>query len=259
MRCLRYVVLLLVVLPSALSAQAALNARDPRAEALLRGWVAAAGGRNVWDAIHDIQFTITTVWYDSTGTERRRRPRQVWIDKEDGAFRVRVERAEAEGRYVQVWDGRRAWATLNGARLADTARAVTETEYVAGDLSYWIGLPWKLFDPGVFLHYLETDPNADGRVLHASFARDVGLNDGDRFWYYFKTGSAFPAEVHYIEQGHPESDRTRVTLDRWGALQRARYIEQRTIRDGRGAPLRALIVSDVRANVGLADSIFIYK
>ena len=254
MHVTRYAIALgLAILPATAPAQGASTARDPAAEAMLRTWVRAAGGRNVWDAIHDLQFTITTVWYDSTGAERRRRPRSVWIDKEDGAFRVRVERVEAEGRYVQVWDGRRGWATLNGTRLADSARAVTETQYVAGDLSYWIGLPWKLYDPGAVLR-------AAGQVLEVSFARGVGLNDGDRFWYYFTDPiSPFPTEVHYLEQGRPESDRTRVRFERWGSLQRARFIEHRTILDAAGRPLRALIVSNVKANIGVPDSLFIYK
>lgn len=231
--------------------------RDPEANTLIERWIDAAGGPRVWDGVRQLQYTITTVWYNADGSEQRRRPRFVWIKKYDGGYRVRVERTEADGKYVQAWDGNRGWATLNGQLLADTARAAREVEYVAGDLHYWPGLPWKLHDPGVRLTYLASEPNAAGRVVHVTFGANVGDHDHDRFWYYFAdASSALPTEVHFIEENRPDTSRERVRFDRWGQLQDARYIEHRTIVDATGRPLRALIVSDVKANGRIADALF---
>ena len=49
--------------------------RDAHAEALITRWIEAAGGARLWDNVRDVQYTITTVWFDSTGKETRRRPR----------------------------------------------------------------------------------------------------------------------------------------------------------------------------------------
>jgi len=218
----------------------ALHAQSP--DARIGNWINAAGGPKVWDAIHELEYTITTVWYDPNGVELRRRPRYVSIQKLPGAFRVRVERTEADGHYVQVWDGAHAWATLDGVLLEDSAKAVREVQYVAGDLSYWIGLPWKLRDPGVNL------TSAGDSVVAVSFGSGVGLHDGDRFWYFFGKASAFPLEVDYIEQGKTENDRQHVRFKEWQKIGPVVYAVNRTTVDARGRPVRALLISDVVAN-----------
>ena len=235
-------------------ARPAVAQRDPRAEVLVTGWIEAAGGASLWDAVRDIRYTITTVWYDSAGAEIRRRPRQVWIRKKNGGFQVRVERTEADGRYVQIWnDGPRA--TLNGIVLPDTARAVREIRVVAADLTYWIGLPWKLRDPGVQLSYAEENGI---RVVHVTFGRGVGSHDGDRYWYYWPDrGSPSPTEVHYVEQGQPDTDRVRVLFREPRRSGPGWYFSRRIIQNAHGrVPMRELITSDVVINRGLADDLF---
>jgi hypothetical protein len=227
--------------------------RDERAEQLVDGWIAAAGGPRLWDRVRDLRYTITTVWYDSTGQELRRRPRQVWIKKTDDAFLVRVERNEVDGRYVQIWN-RGARASLNAQPLADTARAVREVEYVAGDLTYWMGLPWKLRDPGVHLAYAQ---QGDAQVVHVTFGDNVGLHDGDRFWYYWRDpASPFPSEVHYIEEGQSDADRKQVLLRDLQKLGPGLYLARRIIQNAHGVTMRALLVSDVFVNRGISDSVF---
>jgi hypothetical protein len=240
-KLLFWMILACTLLPSAVAAQS----RDARAEALVTRWIEAAGGPRIWDNVRDLQYTITTVWYDSTGRELRRRPRYVWIKKIDNGFRVRVERTEAEGKYIQIWSNG-ARASLNGVALPDTARAVREVEYVAGDLTYWIGLPWKLRDPGVNLAY-ESERDAD--IVHVTFGEGVGKHDGDRFWYYWHDrNSPFPTEVHYIEEGLSDADRRRVAFSDLRSIGPGKYFSVRTIKSADGRPVRALIVSDVVVN-----------
>lgn len=247
---LRFLISLALTL---VSSTASLAQRDARAEALVSGWIEAAGGPRIWDSVKDLRYAITTVWYDSTGTEVRRRPRHVWIKKTRDAFTVRVERTEADGRYVQIWNQRPS-ASLNGALLPDTARAVTEVQFVAGDLTYWIGLPWKLRDPGVNLRYFDEE---NVRGVHVTFGDGVGLHDGDQFWYYWRdTDSPFPTEVHYLLEGRAASERQRVA---WSGLQRigpGRFFSTRTTKNAHGVPVRALIVTDVVVNRGIKDSVF---
>jgi hypothetical protein len=236
-----------------LPAGAPAQSRDPRAEALITGWIEAAGGPRIWDNVRDLQYTITTIWYDSTGKETRRRPRFVWIKKIDNGFRVRVERTEAEGKYIQIWNGS-ARASLNGVALPDSARAVREVEYVAGDLTYWIGLPWKLRDPGANLAF---QMEADADVVHVTFGEGVGKHDGDRFWYYWQDrNSPFPTEVHFIEEGLTDADRRRVSLSDLRSIGPGKYFSVRTIKSAHGVPVRALVISDVVVNLGIRDSVF---
>jgi hypothetical protein len=231
---------------------------DPRAVALVDRWIEAAGGSGHWDAVSDVRYTMTTVWYDTaTGSELRRRPRHVWISKHANGFRVRVERTEAEGDYVQVWTGDAAWATLDGRVLPDTARAVREIPMVAGDLSYWIGLPWKLRDPGVRLDYFDTDPHAAGAGVAVSFDPGVGLHPGDRYWYYFgDPTSAEPTEAHFIEEGRAAEARERTRWSDWQRAGSARYLGRRLHVDADGRPVKALLIGDVAFNAGVADALF---
>jgi hypothetical protein len=231
---------------------------DARADALIGAWVEAAGGRGAWDAVDDVRYTITTVWYDpATGQEQRRRPREVWVRKIDGGFRVRVERTEAEGRYVQVWDGTSAWATLDGALLPDTARAVREIPMVAGDLTYWIGLPWKLYDPGVERRHFEADPHAAGPGVEVGFADGTGLHPGDRYWYYFGDASSpLPTELHFLEQDRGPEARERTLWSDWQHAGPTLYLGRRLHVDGEGRPVKALLISDVVRNGGVSDGLF---
>ena len=231
----------------------ALAQRDARAEARVSAWIEAAGGPRIWDSVKDLRYTITTVWYDSSGSEVRRRPRHVWIKKTPDAFMVRVERTEAEGRYVQIWN-QRPFASLNGAVLPDTARAVTEVRFVAGDLTYWIGLPWKLRDPGVNLRDFEEE-NVPG--VHVTFGDGVGLHDGDQFWYYWgQAGAPFPTEVHYLLEGRAASERQRVSLSGLQRIGPGQFFSTRTTKNAHGVAVRALIVTDVVVNRGISDSVF---
>lgn len=229
---------------------------DARAEVLLTDWTRAMGGPSVWSGIRDLRYVVTTVWYDTaTAQETRRRPRYVWLRRATDGWRVRVERREAEGHYVQVWDGEGGWATLNGALLPDTAAAVREIEYVAGDLTYWPGLPWKLRDPGVNLSYLPRDSEGTGEVLAVTFGDDVGLHPQDRFWYYFGDAeSPYPTEVHYVEQGTQSRDRAHLTgWVRYGPIA---FVRWRRYRNERGQPTRAILYSDFEVDRGVPGSLF---
>lgn len=225
--------------------------RDPKADALVTKWINAAGGPKIWDNVRDLRYTVTTVWYDSTGKEVRRRPRYVWIKKSKEGFRVRVERTEAEGKYIQIWNNG-AFASLNGKVLDDSVRAAREVGYVAGDLTYWVGLPWKLRDPGVNV-FLEQPT-----VVHVTFGAGIGAHDGDRYWYYWNDpNSPLPTEVHYIEQGQTEADRKRIRFRDPQKLGPGIYFAQRAMVSANGAPVRDLIMTDVVVNRGIADSVFV--
>lgn len=221
---------------------------------LIDAWIDAAGGLNAWRQIEDLRYTVTTVWFDSTGTETRRRPRFVWLKKHPE--RARIERDEAEGHYVQGHDGEgTAWATLDGEPLPGDHKAVEEALYVGRDVMYWIGLPYKLRDAGVNLAYISPDSTGHPGV-QVTFGENVGEHPGDRYFYYFEEGSPFPVELHYIEQGDSLED---IDRTHWTAYQTSgplTYVGTRTWYEEDGLPTKRLIISDVMVDPGIPDSMF---
>lgn len=225
------------------------------ADELIYGWIEAAGGLDAWRQVENLRYTVTTVWFDSTGTETRRRPRFVWLKKHPE--RARIERDETEGHYVQAHDGRgTAWATLDGEVLPPDHKAVQEALYVGRDVMYWIGLPYKLRDPGVNLAYIPPDSIGMAGVK-VTFGEDIGEHPGDRYFYYFEEGSPFPVELHYIEQGRTYED---INRTRWSDYREAgpiTYVGTRTWYNENDLPTKRLIITDVMINPGLPDSLFV--
>lgn len=240
-------------------------AADPRADSLIGLWIDSVGGMETYHAFRAASFTVTTVLYDTvTGRMKRSRPRYVWIKKGPYGEETRVERWESYGFVAQGFDGRTTWATTDGVALPDTAKDAREALYVARDLFYWAGLPFKLRDAGVYLTYQgrkelpgrswrgEPKPprtSRDGRyhVVGVSFGEGVGEHR-DVFTYSFAPNKGFPTEVTYIEEGRTDLNRLV-----WGRTERAGairypYVVRRDWITASGKRTKALIVSDVAVN-----------
>lgn len=222
------------------------------ADSLVTGWIQAAGGPSAWESVRTLRYTVTTVWYDSTGRVERMRPRRVELKKTSTGFMGRIERPEAEGLYVQGFTGDTLWATLNGHPLPPDHPAAEEAEYVNRDVYYWIGLPWKLRDPGVELDArpLETG----GHEVAVRFGDGAGQDGGDRYFYLFTDTDPFPEEVHYIEEGAEE--RTRTLWRDFRTASPLTYVGTRRYEDDRGRPTMELRIDDVVIGPSLPDSLF---
>lgn len=230
----------------------AVAASGGTADSLVSAWIQAAGGPRAWEEVSSIRYTVTTVWYDSTGRVERMRPRRVEIQKSPGGFRSRIERPEAEGLYVQTFADDTAWATLNGHPLASDHPATEETEYVGRDVHYWIGLPWKLRDPGVNLEAGQLDGN--GHEVRVSFGSGVGIHPGDRYYYRFLDDDPWPEQVHYSEEG--SEGRTRTLWRDFTVAGPITYVGTRRYVDDRGRTTMELRIDDVWIDPPLADSLF---
>lgn len=239
---------------------------DPVADSLIGLWIDSVGSTDTYGRFRSASFTLTTVLYDtSTGRTKRSRPRYVWIKKGPYGEETRIERWESSGLIQQGFNGRDpAWAAVEGKMLADTAKDAREALYVARDVFYWFGLPFKLRDPGVYLTYLgqverpgvsfvegedpETlSPDGTYHAVGVSFGEGVGEHS-DVFTYYFAAGRVFPTEVTYVEEG-------RTSLNRllWGKTQRAGpiqypYVARRDWITESGKRTKALVISEVSIN-----------
>lgn len=222
------------------------------ADSLISAWIRAAGGPGAWEEVPSIRYTVTTVWYDSAGRVERMRPRRVEIRKTADGFDARIERPEAEGLYVQTFTGDTAWATLNGRPLPPDHPAAEEVEYVGRDVHYWIGLPWKLRDPGVNLD--ATRLEGGGHEVRVTFGSGVGIHPGDRYYYRFLDQDPWPEQVHYMEEG--SEGRTRTLWRDFATAGPITYVGTRRYVDDRERPTKELRIDDVWIDPPLSDSLF---
>ena len=247
--------------------------RDPIADSLIGLWIDSVGGMETYHGFQSASFTVTTIIYDTlTGRIKRSRPRYVWIRKGPHGEESRIERWEVAGFIEQGFNGLLTWATLNGRLLPDTARDSRQALYVARDVFYWFGLPYKLKDPGVYLRYhgMQMRPGAELRAkptepptsppiryhaVRVSFGEGVGEHQ-DVFTYYFSPGRAFPVEVTYVEEGRTNLNRLLWgETQRFGAIGYPAVIERQWITRS-GQRTKKLVISDVVVNPAVPQDLF---
>lgn len=191
----------------AAASAASQGSSDPAAVALVDGWIEALGGMETYWKLQSATYTLTTKLYDpASGRLRRARPRYVEIARLDTGEAARIERWEGNDFIQHGFDGRVEWASMNGEALSAGEKDWDEARYVASDVFYWIGLPFKLKDPGVFLHHDGADDEGRQQV-RVTFG--VGVGDHDDTWFYaFEEGRATPVSIAYREEGRTNVSRT---------------------------------------------------
>jgi len=224
---------------------------DPEALELVESWIDALGGMEQYHNLRTAQFTLTTEMYEaSSGRLRRARPRYVTIAQQPGVLAARIERWEGDNFIVQGWDGETDWAYMNGQRLTSADKDQLEVRYVSGDVNYWIGLPFKLKDPGVNLHYDGRDEG--GRhVVRVNFGEGIG---NDAWHYYFVDGRTWPVQVDYQVEGT-----TRANHTRWEEIESTDgyyYVGARVHFDDQGRVFKVIRMDDVKINDDLDPEVF---
>ena len=180
---------------------------EEMAEALVDGWIEALGGMETYWKLRSARYTLTTeIWDPDSGRLRRTRPRYVTIARLETGEAARIERWEGNDFIQHGFDGVREWAVMNGETLGPGDKDYDEARYVSGDVFYWIGLPFKLKDPGVFLHYDGTDDEGRHQV-RVTFGQGVG-DHNDTWFYVFEEGRAMPVSIGYREEGRQNISRT---------------------------------------------------
>ncbi len=249
MRATSSVLMLLVVLAfgrgGELAAQAGSgpDSADPEAMALVDAWIEALGGMETYSKLYSARYTFTTELYDpESGRMRRARPRYVTLARTAMGELARIDRWEGDDYIQQGFDGVTDWAYRNGELLEPGDRDKDEVRYVSGDVNYWLGLPFKLRDPGVHLSYEGRD--AEGRHdMVVTFGEGVG---SDIWHYYFVDGQTWPAEVTYSSGG-----RGRPQRNLWKDLRTGNgyhYVGRRVHIDTEGRMWKVLRMSDVEIN-----------
>ncbi len=246
------------------------------ADSLIGVWIDALGGMDTYHEFQSASYTITTIIFDTlSGRVKRARPRYVWIKKTPRGQATRVERWEGNDFIVQGFDGQDHWATMNHEMLSGGDKDWNEVRYVAGDLFYWPGLPYKLRDDGVFLHYrgLVSRPGVEMRTdLAASAPAETETPDGyhavavtfgenvgdhqDAWQYFFKPGDIFPTEVTYIEEGKENMNRVIWGDTEMTGASNYPMVARRDWITESGKRTKALVVSDFVVNPEIGQSMF---
>ncbi len=227
---------------------------NEQAQVLVDRWIDAVGGMERYWALSSARFTLTTEMYDATsGRLRRTRPRYVTVSRSERGEASRIERWEGDDFIQQGFDGGdQVWATMNGEALGPGDKDFDEAIYVARDVVYWISLPYKLKDPGVFLHYDGQDEEGLHQV-RVTFGQGVGEHD-DTWFYSFEDGRAVPVRIAYREEG-----RTNLNLTRWEDLQEVEgyfFAGRRVHFDEEGRVTKVLATSDFDLNPAVEESVF---
>ncbi len=226
---------------------------DEVAEALVDGWIEALGGMETYWKLRSATYTLTTeMWDPESGRLRRTRPRYVTIARLDAGEAARIERWEGDDFIQHGFDGVREWAVMNGETLSPGDKDYDEARYVSGDVFYWIGLPFKLKDPGVFLHYDGTDDEGRHQV-RVTFGEGVG-DHNDTWFYVFEEGRAMPVSIGYREEGRRNISRTY-----WEDVQEVDgyvFTGRRVHVNGDGKIWKVLVTSDFVLNPEVDPAVF---
>ncbi len=157
------------------------SAQDPKAQVLLEKVIAAHGGMQAWDNLKDMTFTITRVGLSPQGGVAGARVSLYYMKRHGKA---RVETVTGKGLLIQGFDGQKPWVTLGG-RPVTKKEALKRAHFLSVNWWYWMGIPFKLKDPGVILRYKGTSTFRGGPIdiLEATFQQGVGKTN-DRYIYY---------------------------------------------------------------------------
>ncbi|MCB1037446.1 MAG: hypothetical protein KDD47_26685 [Acidobacteria bacterium] len=234
---------LLLVSISAGAGPAAAGA-DEKSAALAEKTLEAMGGKEAWEATRFIRFNFAGA-------------RTHYWDKHQGRHRLEGKTQEGEP-YVVLLDLNtkegRAWK--NGEELQGEAAAEwLENAWGAWiNDTYWLVMPYKLFDPGVDLVYKGTE-EIDGTTydkVRMTF-EDVGLTPKDTYWVYFnpKTGLVDRWAYHLQDwiAARPSTVWTWSGWQRYGGILLAP--ERKLVGGDRELPL-----SDIAVFETLPDSVF---
>ena len=218
---------------------------DDKSTTLAKKTIEAMGGQEAWEATRYLRFTFAGV-------------RTHHWDKHQGRHRLEGKTRDGES-YVVLSDlgSKEGRAFKDGVELTgDEAAQMLEMAYGAWiNDTYWLAMPFKLFDPGVHLEYEGTE-DIDGTAydkVKMTFD-DVGLTPKDTYWIYFNPETGLVDRWSYFLQDWPAS-RT-ATVWNWSGWQSFGNLLLAPERTMVGDEDRQLPLADIAVFETLPDTVF---
>lgn len=156
------------------------RAQDAQAQALLDKVLGAHGGMQAWDSLTDLTFTLSRVTLGPQGEETAA-VRSLYYLKRHG--KARVVSITGKGVQVEGFDGEKPWVTVNG-KPETGEEALRRAHFQSVNWWYWMGVPFKLKDPGAILAHKGSGSfrGKPVELLEATFQPGVGRTS-DRYTY----------------------------------------------------------------------------
>lgn len=187
------------------------NAADKSAQKIGQRSIQAMGGTDAWNAVRFLRFDFASF----RDGEQRSSIQHLW-DKWTGQYRI--EGTDRDGiQYAVLFNVN----TKHGAVYVDDKKVPDDsdihTKYInlayrrfIND-TYWLVMPFKLFDPGVSLTYEGEVTSSEGAVcdiLKLTFADNIGLTPKDVYYAHINQDTHLMDEWRYILGGNPERTNT---------------------------------------------------
>lgn len=217
---------------------------DEKSAALAKKTIEAMGGQEAWDATRFVRFTFAGA-------------RTHHWDKHQGRHRLEGTTREGESYVVlldlDTKDGR---AFKDGEELSGEAAAEwLERSYGAWiNDTYWLVMPFKLFDDGVSLVYEGTE-EIDGTAYEKVKMNfdSVGLTPGDTYWVYFNPDTGLVDRwAYHLQDWEAEKPPTAWTWGGWQTYGQIKLAPERKMVGGD----RELPMDDIAVFETLPDAVF---
>ncbi|MBI3077851.1 MAG: hypothetical protein HYY85_12850 [Deltaproteobacteria bacterium] len=232
-------------------------AQDGQADALANRMIEAAGGMAAWDRMQDVSFKLTVIPHNPQGEPAAAAVSVYWLKR---PYRGRMETLDENGHLVLGFDGEKAWGMRNGKPVTD-ATTLKRAQFLPLNWWYWLGIPFKLKDPGVVLAHKGTATLQGRQVerLEATFRPGTGATSSDRYLYYVNPQTARVELVEFwLQEGvWPGAGGARHGF--WSDYQKVGDITTHTRRVAYGDRERrvkasVLLFSAFKVNQGIPDS-----
>lgn len=217
---------------------------DAKATEVAEQVLEALGGRQAWEDARYIRFTFV----------RGGRSLDIAWDRYTGRYRLDATNdANVPYTVIMNLNTRQGSAWLEGRPLTDKelSEYLTRASRVWAGETYWLLMPYKLFDPGVHLTY-EGEETLDGKaydVLHLEF-ENVGFTPGDTFSVFVDPKTHLVDRWRFKLQSGYEGD------FRWTDWETFDGIRLATKRVSAGEEPQTLLFKDIVVSHEAPDDVF---
>lgn len=175
------------------SMESLLPPMDSHADSLALRSLESSGGEMALRSLPFLQFTF--------GTSQPSR-HHLW-DRMTGDYRLEYERDDTSFVVLFNTQTREGTAYKHGEAVSDPSALVERAYRSFINDSYWLLMPAKMLDPGVYREMVPDSSNAAHEVVRLTF-ESVGLTPGDAYYVWVNRETGFTDRWHYVLQSGGE-------------------------------------------------------
>ena len=187
---------------------------DAAAARIVNGMQEAMGGADAFKKIRTLRFTFAFSSKDTVRTSRTH-----WWDRQTDQYRIQGVNRKGQT-YVILYNTATgegdAWVDGTKQEAEDKTRFMDRAKGLWINDTYWLLMPWKLFDPGV---HLAMDGEAQVNGSHCDRVQvtfdKVGLTPGDTYWAYIDRKSHLMIRWGIIQESEKDKPDVKESLYDW--------------------------------------------